>query len=178
MAQELHVFTPADAETNALQGIRTYLEQRAQDDPLFALKYLTSGKTLIGAVRYLAHKNIDNVLLKGEKANGKTFDFAMNSDAADNELAYQYFMDDTLNYEKGAEPAKTETQKKVRTPKAVKSAKAQKPATNKQNTSTKKPQNNVKPSTQPLNTKSATAQAAKPAAPEEFEIDLFAGMFD
>ena len=44
------------------------------------------------------------------------------------ENPYQYFMDDTLNYEKGAEPAKSEPQKKVRTPKAVKPSKSQKNA--------------------------------------------------
>lgn len=173
MAQELHVFTeaaPAEAMTNALQGIKAYLDERAQTDAVFAIKYLTSGKTLIGAVRYLAHKNLDNVVLKGEKANGKTFDFAMNSDAADNELAAEYFMDDTLNYEKGAEPAKTETQKKVRTPKAVKPAKTQK-----QNTTTQKPQNNVKPSTPVSN--HAKAVSAKSAADDDV-IDLFAGLFD
>ena len=171
MAQELHVFTeaaaPAEAMTNALQGIKAYLDERAQTDAVFAIKYLTSGKTLIGAVRYLAHKNLDNVVLKGEKANGKTFDFAMNSDAADNELAAEYFMDDTLNYEKGAEPAKAKTPKE---PKPKKEKKQQTPKSN-----TQSPQNNVKPSTPVSNTAKA-APVCKRADDEEV-IDLFAGLF-
>ena len=175
MAQELHVFTeapaPAEAMTNALQGIKAYLDERAQTDAVFAIKYLTSGKTLIGAVRYLAHKNLDNVVLKSEKANGKTFDFAMNSDAADNELAAEYFMDDTLNYEKGAEPAKAKTPKEPK-PKAEPKKKTTKP----QNPTTSKPQSNVKPST-PVSNHAKAAPASKPAADEEV-IDLFAGLFD
>ena len=170
MAQELHVFTeadaPAEAMTNALQGIKAYLDERAQTDAVFAIKYLTGGKTLIGAVRYLAHKNLDNVVLKGEKANGKTFDFAMNSNDADNELAYQYFMDDTLDYEKGAEPAK------AKTPKEPKPKKEKKTKT----TTTNTPQSNVKPST-PVSTPTTTAPVSQPAADEEV-IDLFAGLFD
>lgn len=173
MAQELHVFTeadaPAEAMTNALQGIKAYLDERAQTDAVFAIKYLTSGKTLIGAVRYLAHKNLDNVVLKGEKANGKTFDFAINSDAADNELAAEYFMDDTLDYEKGAEPAK------AKTPKEPKPKKEKKTTTTK-TTIPNTPQTYVKPST-PVSTPATAAPVSQPTDDEEV-IDLFAGLFD
>ena len=172
MAQELHVFTeaaPAEAMTNALQGIKAYLDERAQTDAVFAIKYLTSGKSLIGAVRYLAHKNLENVVLKGEPAEKGKFDFAMNSDAADNELAAEYFMDDTLNYEKGAEPAKAKTPKE---PKPKKEKKTTTPKTTTPNT----PQSNVKPSTT-VSTPTTTAPVSQPAADEEV-IDLFAGLFD
>lgn len=173
MAQELHVFTeaatPDETLTDALKGIKAYLDERAQTDAVFAIKYLTSGKTLIGAVRYLAHKNLDNVVLKGEPAEKGKFDFAMSCDAADNELAAQYFIDDTLNYEKGAEPTKVKTPKE---PKPKKEKKTTTPKTTTPNT----PQNNVKPSTSVSNP--ATAAPTNKQAADEEVIDLFAGLFD
>ena len=123
MAQETHVFVEAQPQNGMLLAITNYLNDRASKDKAFALKYYASGKTVLGAVRYLAIKNMDNVILKDEKANGKRFDFAMNDNDADNEMAAQYFMDDSLNYEKKEEDkkAKTPAPKKDTTKSAPKS---------------------------------------------------------
>lgn len=109
MAQETHVFVEAQPQNGMLLAITNYLNDKASKDKAFALKYYASGKTVLGAVRYLAIKNMDNVILKDERANGKRFDFAMNDNDADNELAAQYFMDDSLNYEKKEEEKKAKT---------------------------------------------------------------------
>lgn len=154
----------------AEQRVKDYLDNYAAQDAVFAIKYMTSGKTLKGCINYITKQ------AKEAAKSGRTY-FA--DDAEVFGWCVHYFDEDSLNEEKSAPTAKVTTSNSpdeddVEEEAAISvAAPAPKPA------KTAKPK------------KAAAPKTAKPAAPaptatvvgtstegDDEVIDLFAGLFD
>ena len=151
----------------AEQRVKDYLDQYAAQDAVFAIKYMTSGKTLKGCINYITKQ------AKEAAKSGRTY-FA--DDAEVFGWAVHYFDEDSLNEEKSAALARVETNSpaddddvadapadaptpKAAKPKPAKPKKADKP----------KP---AAPAVAPV------APVSEASAEDDDEvIDLFAGLF-
>lgn len=99
-------------ELNPMCGIKAACDARAAIDPVFAAKYHSGKKTIMGAIQYVmgqlingkAEENIHlhekNLMAGGE--GGKKMGFIDTDNAKDDALAIQYFLHDSLNCEPGA----------------------------------------------------------------------------
>lgn len=143
----------------AEQCIKDYLDNYAAQDAVFAIKYMTSGKTLKGAMSYITN----------EARKQKNGNCACITDQEVFGWAVHYFDEDSLNCEKDAPVAtvKTATEQKCDT--------YPKPATPKKAAAPKaaKPKTAAPAAPQPA----ATVTKASTEGDDEV-IDLFAGLFD
>ena len=187
MATTSTYLTFPSGKNNPACGIKEYLDAQAAADPIFALKYMSGKKTIVGAIQYIM-----SISMKGHPSNvrchlkelhdtsNKKFGFIDTDNDADNRLAYDYFLNDELDFEPKADPKKdTKPKPVVDTPEAKlkalenikKSVQDFKPKTQ---APTSKAQAKPSKATKPVTQKPAPVQTKS----EDIEIDLFAGMFD
>lgn len=152
----------------AEQRVKDYLDQYAAQDAVFAIKYMTSGKTLNGCINYITKQ------AKEAAKSGRTY-FA--DDAEVFGWCVHYFDEDSLNEEKSAPAAKVTTSNSPdddtdETPIST-AAPAAKPAKSKK---TAKPKTTAAP--KPAAPSSPSINEANIAEGDDEVIDLFAGLFD
>lgn len=166
MATEAKYITTPSGKNNPECGIKAYLDKVAMQDALFALKYMDGKKTIVGAIQYIMHvsmsdKPTSNVKahIKNMQVDGKRFGFIDTDNDLDHQLAYSYFMDDTLMFEPTEKPAAP----------AAPATPAAQPAA---------PKAATPKAAKPKAAKPKTVATPTPQPKEDDEvIDLFAGLF-